>query len=93
MLDYYTRPGVMTSAGRFAALLDGLPRDVPALAAVGQGLLIHEHMAAGYGVTLSEQDRSSVHTRPAEGLLAQVVARDSRPLDVARPPEARLPGN
>src|SRR5579872_4004659 len=93
MLTYYTRPGVMTSAGRFAALLDGLPRDVPALAAVGQGLLIHEHMAGGYGVTLSEEDRSSVHTRPAEELLAQIVARDSRPLDVARPPEARLPGN
>jgi hypothetical protein len=74
-------------------LLEGLPRDVPALAAVGQGLLIHEHMARGYGVTLSEEDRSSVHTRPAGELLAQIVVRDSRPLDVGRPPEARLPGN
>jgi hypothetical protein len=92
-LACYTRPGVMTSAGRFTALLEGLPRDVPALAAVGQGLLIHEHMARGYGVTLSEEDRSSVHTRPAGELLAQIVARDSRPLDVGRPPEARLPGN
>jgi hypothetical protein len=36
-LACYTRPGVMTLAGRFAALLAGLPRDVPALAAVGQG--------------------------------------------------------
>ena len=93
MLAYYTRPGVMTSAGRFTALLESLPGDIPALAAVGQGLLIHEYLARGYGVTLSQEDRSSVHTRPAEELLAQIVARDSRPLDVARPPEGRLPGN
>ena len=33
---------------------------VPALAAVGQGLLIDEHMVRGAnGVTLSEEDRSS----------------------------------
>ena len=80
-LACYTRPGVMTSAGRFTALLEGLPRDVPALAAVGQGLLIHEHMARGYG--------SRCRGRPVQ----RAYARDSRPLDVGRPPEARLPGN
>ena len=56
------------------------------LAAVGHGLLIHEHMAHGYGVTLTQEDRSSVHIRPVEQMLAQVLRRDSRPLDVARPP-------
>jgi hypothetical protein len=90
---FYTRPGPMTSAGRFASLLESLPHDVSALAAVTQGLVIHEHIARGYGVELSEEDRSSVHIRPVEQLLAQIVARDSRPLDVARPPETRLPGN
>jgi hypothetical protein len=70
-----------------------LPPDISALAAVAQGLLIHEHMAHGYGVNLSEADRASVHIRPARELLAQIVARDSRPLDVAREPAARLPAN
>ena len=92
-LAFYTEPASMTSAGRYAPLLQNLPGDVPSLAAVVQGLLIHEYMAGEYGVTLSEQDRSSVHIRPVEDMLAEIVARDSRPLDVARPPAARLPVN
>src|SRR5712692_10046891 len=92
-LSYYAQPTGMTSAGRYAALLDPLPRDIAGLAAVAQGLLIHEHMAHGYGVMLSEADRASVHIRPVEHLLAQIVARDGRPLTIARKPSARLPGN
>jgi hypothetical protein len=55
--------------------------------------LIHEHIAGAYGVTLSEQQRASVHVRPVERLLELITARDGRPLDVARAPEARLPVN
>jgi Transglutaminase-like superfamily len=92
-LAFYTQPASMTSAGEYAPLLGSLPHDIPALASVLQGLVIHEHMARGYGITLSEADRASVHVRPAEQLLAQIVERDSRPLDVAREPADRLPGN
>jgi hypothetical protein len=92
-LSYYAHPAGMTSAGRYAALFDPLPRDIAGLAAVAQGLLIHEHMAQGYGVELSETDRASVHIRHVEHLLAQIAARDDRPLRIARPPAARLPGN
>ncbi len=87
ILSYYTRPAVMTATGRYAPLLEPLPRDIAGLAAVGQGLIVHEHMAQeGYGVTLTEADRASVHTRPVEQILAQIVARDDRPLDIAREP-------
>ena len=92
-LDFYTEPGCMTSAGRFAPLLAALPRDIAGLAAVTQGLMIHEHMAQAYGVRLTDAERSSVHVRPAEGLLDLITARDDRPLDVARDPAARLAGN
>src|ERR1700689_640011 len=92
-LQFYAEPGAMTSAGRFAPLLAGLPRDIPGLAATGHGLLIHEHMAEGYGVTLSEQERSSVHVRPAERMLELMTARDGRPLEVAREPGSRLAVN
>jgi hypothetical protein len=91
--EFYTRPAAMTSLGRHAALVEDLPDDPAALAAVLHGLVIHEHMAGGYGVTLSEEDRRTVHIRPAGELLAEIVARDPRPLDVARAPEGRLPGN
>ena len=90
--DYYLRPGKMTSAGRYAPLTEKLPRDIPALAAVGQGLIVHELMAADYGAPLSEADRASVHIRPAEEILAQIVARDDRPLEIAREPSGRLAG-
>jgi hypothetical protein len=91
--DFYTRPGKMTSAGRYASLIDELPRDIPALAGIAQGLLVHEFMAADYGAPLSEADRASVHTRPAEEILAQIVARDDRPLRIAREPARRLAAN
>ncbi len=83
----------MTAAGQYAPWLEILPRDFAGLAAVAQGLVLHEHMAAAYGVTLSEADRSTVHLRPVEELLEQIVARDDRPLDVARPPSGRVAGN
>jgi hypothetical protein len=92
-LDFYSRPATMTSPGPYAPLLGGLPRDIPGLAAVAHGLLIHEHIAPAYGVTLSDEERASVHVRPVERMLELIVARDSRPLDVARAPEARLPVN
>jgi hypothetical protein len=92
-LALYTQTAVMTAAGRYAPLLESLPGDIPSLTAVAHGLLIHEHMAHGYGVTLTEEDRSSAHIRPVEQMLAQVLARDSRPLHIARPPAARLPVN
>jgi hypothetical protein len=92
-LDFYLRPGQMTSPGQYAALIEDLPRDIAALAAVGQGLLVHEFMAADYGAPLSETDRASVHTRPAAQLLAQIVARDDRPLQIAREPAGRLAAN
>jgi len=64
-----------------------------AVAAVAQGLLIHEFIAPSYGVTLSEQERGSVHIRPAEELLEQIIARDGRPLTAARAAPQRLASN
>jgi hypothetical protein len=92
-LPFYTQPAVMTSAGRYAPLFDALPRDILGLAAVAHGLLIHEHIAPAYGVTLSDEDRSTVHIRPVERLLESIVARDDRPLSIPRAAENRVAGN
>lgn len=92
-LPFYTQPAAMTSAGRYASLLDGLPRDIAGLAAVGHGLLIHEHIAPAYGVTLSDEDRHTVHIRPVERLLESIVTRDDRPLSTPRLPAERVAGN
>ena len=49
----------MSDPGRHAALFDGLPPDISALAETVQGLLIHQHIAPAYGVTLSRDRRAS----------------------------------
>ena len=89
----WSRPAVMTSAGQQAPLFDGLPRGVADLAAVAQGLLIHEHIAPAYGVELSGERRASVHLRSVERILERLNAEDGRPLTTSRPADRRLPGN
>jgi hypothetical protein len=91
--EFYTEPAAMTDPGQHARLLSDLPDEPAAVAAVLHGLVIHEHMGGGYGVTLSDEDRRTVHVRRTRDLLAEIAARDPRPLDVARAPEGRLPGN
>jgi hypothetical protein len=93
VLDFYTQPAMMTAPGNYAARFDGLPPELERLVAIAQGLLIHEHIAPVYGVTLSDERRSSVHIRPVEGILERLVAEDDRPLATARPVEARIAGN
>ena len=56
---YYTEPAAMTAAGDYTPLLADLPRGVAALAGVAHGLLIHEHIADAYGVTLTDERRAS----------------------------------
>jgi hypothetical protein len=92
-LPYYSQPGQMTSPGRHAALFQDLPRDIAALADVLHGLIIHEHLAGIYGVTLADDDRASVHIRRTEELLGLIHDRDSRSLGEPREPGDRLPGN
>jgi Transglutaminase-like superfamily len=90
---HYLQPAVMTAPGTYQPLLADLPRGIAALAGVAHGLLIHEHIAGAYGVSLTSERRASVHIRPVAGLLGQMMAEDSRPLTVAREPAGRLPGN
>jgi hypothetical protein len=89
----FEKYGVMTDPGRYAALLERLPADVEGLTGVAHGLLIHEYMTGGYGVTAPEGDHPTVHIRPVEQLLGEIVALDSRPLTQARPPKRRVLGN
>ena len=57
-LDRYMRPIAMSDPGRHAALFDGLPRDTGVLAKTVQGLLIHQHIAPAYGMTLSRDQQA-----------------------------------
>lgn len=75
-----------------ASALDGLPRGPAALAGVVQGLLIHEHLASTYGVTLRPEQHAEAHVRSVEGILSGIAARDPAPLADPRPPAGRQVG-
>lgn len=92
-LAYFTTPGSITQPGAYAALLDDLPTDVPALCRVVQGLMIHVFWAEQYGVHLSDERKQEVQLRWVTRQLARIAELDARPLPVARPPEKRLVGN
>jgi len=90
---HYLEPAVMTAPGEYQSLLADLPRGIAGLSEVAHGLVIHEHIAGAYGVTLTDERRASVHVRPVAALLGRLMAEDSRPLTAAREPAARLAGN
>jgi hypothetical protein len=91
-LDIYRRPGMMTAAGAHGGLFDDLPDDVAGLARVIHGLLLHEHWAPAYGVTLTNERRAESHIRPVEQMLARMREREACPLSAARPLGQRLVG-
>ena len=92
-LGYFSTPGIMTDAGRHTALLTDLPGDVPTLCRVAQGLVVHEFLAAFYGVELTDEDKASVHLRRIERVLDAALRRADRPLSEVRSPHQRVAGN
>lgn len=82
----------MSSPGVYASLLATLPRELPALTRAIQGLQIHEYMLGAYGVSVPEERKQESHLRRLEHMLAAIAARDPRPLDVPRAPDARAVG-
>ena len=83
-IDRYSRPIAMSDPGRHAALFDGLPRDAGALARIVQGLLIHQHVAPAYGLTLTPDQRAQSHVRAVEKILDDMMMRDGRRLSAPR---------
>jgi hypothetical protein len=89
----YLEPGLMTGVGGHAEAVARLPGDFSGIAAILHGLLIHEFWGDAYGVTLSDEDRETVHLRPAATILDAVLAKDPRPFDQAREPAQRVATN
>jgi hypothetical protein len=90
--EHYIKPVAMSDPGAHAALFEDLPHDVRALAKIVQGLVLHQHIAAAYGVTLSRDQQAQSHIRAVEKILDDIVMRDSRPLPALRPTNERQVG-
>jgi hypothetical protein len=89
-LDYYACHGPITDPGDQAGLFDDLPKTVPALCRVVQGLMIHRDFTDFYSVEVSEGRKQEAELRHVASLLARILELDDRPLAISRPPERRL---
>lgn len=83
----------MTDPREEAELFEDLPRGVPPLYEVVQGLLIHVFWAESYGVTLPADREKELQMRSLAEKLKQIRKLDNRPLTKSRPLERRLVGN
>lgn len=92
ILDFYRTPVGPSDPGCQAALFDDLPHGPDELAGVVQGLLMHQHVASTYPVTLGGAQIEQAHVRSVEGMLTEIVAHDARPLPAARPADERQVG-
>jgi hypothetical protein len=90
-LDFYSRPGPMTSAGPYAEALKAL-RGVAAVAGALHGLMLHEAWAQCYGQKLTPARIAGAHLRSAQRVLDAVSDLDPAPLSVARPPDRQVVG-
>lgn len=82
----------MSDPAGHAADLAAEPADVPALARIVQGVLVHLGWLDAYGLDASRLAGISRTTLPVADRLADVLRRDPRPLHEPRVPADRSPG-
>jgi hypothetical protein len=92
-LQYYATHGVMTDPEEYGHLFNGLPKDIPSLCGVVQGLILHAHWAERYGVQVSEErQEQETNLRKITRQLARIMELDGGSLTIARPLEKRIIG-
>ena len=92
VLAFYRRQSRITDPGPNAALLDGLPRDEPALCRVVRGLVLHPATAHLYGVAVAPERLAEQDTRRVAAILDRILELDEAPLTTPRSPERRFVG-
>jgi hypothetical protein len=91
ILDFYSRPAEMTSAGEFTSVLGTLPNDVAVLVRIVQGLGVYDVVASDfYGFNIPDERKNEIHIRRVEKMLDRLLAIDNQPLTATRPVEKRL---
>lgn len=93
ILEFYTQPSKMTSAGRYALMFTQLPNEMDELVRIIQHLVVYDVVAPDfYSFPIPDKRQSEIHIRSMEKLLDGIFALDDRPLSVSRPVDKRLAG-
>lgn len=91
---FYAAPGPMTATDACDhRLFRGLGATPTDLCSVASHLLVHEYLAATYGLPDITTRSDELELRTAADLITAISSRDGRPLAQPRPPERRTIGN
>jgi hypothetical protein len=91
-VDEYRQQSRWSDPGSHAVKLRALPREPAAVGRCVSGLVSHCLTAQLTGVAVPALAVRDVEARSAQGILERILARDKRPLSVARDPAARFYG-
>jgi len=89
ILEYYTQQSTITEPGKYAHLLDDLPRDISSLVKTVQGLIVSLPWEDIYGLDTPRERRDEIYLRTVPQMLRRVLELDPSPLIVKRPPQKR----
>ncbi len=89
---YYTQQSRITDPGAYSDLFADLPRDIPGLCRVVQGLIIHYRGGEMFNYTIPADRLPEIDTCYVEKMLARISEMDARPLTEPRAPGKRLVG-
>ena len=92
-LVFFKQLSFMTDPGVHADLFSILPKEIPALRKIVQGLLVHQYWAGAYGFTIPEDRLSEYQIRDVASKLERILELDGSLLTRSRPVERRLIGN
>jgi hypothetical protein len=92
-LAYFSKHGRITDPGEHAKQFDHLPRSVPQLVRLVQGVTLHVFWAERYGYAIPPARQGEVQLRTVPRRLARTLELDPRPLTEPRPVDKRLIGN
>lgn len=87
--EYFAAQSAHSDPGSLVRLYADVPRGLPAVRAVVQGLLIHVFRAGLYDVKLPPERKEAVYLYHVSDMLEAIIADDPRPLTDARPPKER----
>ncbi|MBN2238206.1 MAG: transglutaminase domain-containing protein [Dehalococcoidales bacterium] len=92
-LDYYAAHSPITDPGEYGYLFDDLPDDIPQLAGIVRGLILHYGWTELYGVKFSpKRFTRDAFSRTISQQLRRIIELSDTPLTEARPPEKRMLG-
>lgn len=90
--EFYAKQSSVTDPKELAPYLDNLPKDIPQLCKIVQGLITHRDESDLYGTPLTDQRKQEGETRYVSLILKRILELDNSNLGNPRSPDKRFAG-